>query len=384
MKIANFAPLSPRFFGACVTLAANVLFGRVLNRPVPRGPLFVTWLLTFDCNAFCGFCGTHTLKNRYPEAISVERALEIADEIADAGTWVVGFTGGEVFMSPLLFPLIERLKQRGLVVYVVTNGLNLKEYAARLVDLKVDFVQVSIDYADAERHDDNRKVEGLFESAFVGVEEIKKLRKSNIPALKTNTVIMHDNLDEMDEILDFLESRVDTAHAQPISYEFENSPHHRDKDRIHRYIFDPKDRDEIERKLKDKVFSRQGFGGSYFRLIPTYWFEPASLIDKVPCWAPFLRLMIQPNGDTLHCAANSRFGAVGNLALESLMSIWNGPEIRGHRAIIGAKKNGCICWTRDTAFNPMMKDIPLINRLPYLGKSEPEPPAPISDPTTEL
>lgn len=379
MNIANFAPLSPRFLTACVTLAANLLFGRVLNRSVPRGPLFVTWLLTFDCNAFCGFCGTHTLKNKYPEALSLERALEIADEIADSGTWVVGFTGGEVFMSPLLFPLIERLKQRGLIVYVVTNGLHLEDYATRLVDLKVDFVQISIDFADPDLHDDNRKVKGLFRSAFAGIDKIKEIRKSAIPAVKTNTVIMQDNLETMDTILDYLDSKVDSVHAQPISYEYENSPHHRDKDRIHKYVFDPNNRDEIEHKLRDKVFSRPGFGGSYFKMISAYWFDPATLVEKVPCWAPFLRLMIQPNGDILHCGANSRFGAVGNLLNQSLMSVWNGLAIREHRSVIGAKKNGCICWTRDTAFNAMMKDVPLVNRLPYLGTQSEKSNVPLPD-----
>ena len=205
-NVANFVPASSRLFSACITLTANILFGRILNLKIPRGPLVVTWLVTFDCNAFCGFCGTHTLKKKFPETISLSRALEIADEIADAGTWVVGFTGGEVFMSPLLFPLIERLKQRGLVVYIVTNGLNLKDHAAKLVELKVDFIQVSLDYSQASKHDHNRKVRGLFKSALEGIEEIKKIRKSNIPVIKSNTVIMKDNLDSIDEILDYLES----------------------------------------------------------------------------------------------------------------------------------------------------------------------------------
>ncbi|SVE32884.1 uncharacterized protein METZ01_LOCUS485738, partial [marine metagenome] len=236
--IANFVPASSRLFSAFITLTANILFGRILNLKIPRGPLVVTWLVTFDCNAFCGFCGTHTLKKKFPETISLSRALEIADEIADAGTWVVGFTGGEVFMSPLLFPLIERLKQRGLVVYIVTNGLNLKNHAAKLVELKVDFIQVSLDYSQASKHDYNRKVRGLFKSALEGIEEIKKIRKSNIPVIKSNTVIMKDNLDSIDEILDYLETVVDKAHAQPISFEYESSPHHRGINRMKNYIFE--------------------------------------------------------------------------------------------------------------------------------------------------
>ena len=198
MLIAGFAPWSRRIFHVLPTLLANVVFGRILNRPSPRGPLFVTWLLTFDCNAFCGFCGTHSLKKIFPEKMPIERALEIADEIADAGTWAVGFTGGEVFLSPLLFPLVERLKSRGVVVYIVTNGMGLTKYAQRLVELEVDVIQVSLDFADAELHDRNRKVGGLYEGALAGLREIKRLRKKRKPIIKTNTVVMKENIDDID------------------------------------------------------------------------------------------------------------------------------------------------------------------------------------------
>lgn len=376
MLVAGFAPLNGRIFSVLPTLIANVVFGRILNRPSPRGPLFVTWLLTFDCNAFCGFCGTHTLKKAFPAKLSLERALEIADEIADAGTWAVGFTGGEVFLSPLLFPLIERLKSRGVVVYVVTNGLGLKGYAQRLVDLNVDIVQVSLDFADAARHDGNRKVAGLYEEALAGLREIKRLRTNGRPVIKTNTVVMKENIAEIDLILDELEKVADRVHAQPISYGLENNPHNRGRERIYKYVFEKDEQAPTQAAYEKGILHRRGFGGRYYREVLDYWFDPQRLAETTPCWAPFLRLLIQPTGEVLQCGANDEFGVVGNLIDTPLMAAWNSPEMRRQRAVIGAKKNNCICWSRDTSFNAAIKSVPLANLLPYLGPDEATLPPP--------
>jgi MoaA/NifB/PqqE/SkfB family radical SAM enzyme len=89
----------------------------------------VTWLPTFDCNAYCQFCGTHILHKKTPEALSRERSLEIAEEIGRSKTWVVGFTGGEVLLWPFLFDVIRILKQHHVIVYIVTNGLLLEKFS---------------------------------------------------------------------------------------------------------------------------------------------------------------------------------------------------------------------------------------------------------------
>ena len=271
-------------------------------------------------------------------------------------------------MSPLLFPLIERLKSHGLLVYIVTNGSDLKTHAQRLVNLGIDLVVVSLDFDDPATHDNNRKMAGLFDSAVAGIEELTKLRVKGRPAIRTSTVLMRENLDRAGAILDHLDRIVDDAQAQPISYGFENSPHNRGRERIYRYVFDDAERAETERHLEEQILSRKGFSSNYFRKIKVYWFEPEKLAQETPCWAPFLRMLIQPTGEVLHCAANSDFGGVGNLTDQPLMEVWNGERMRRDREIIGRKKNNCICWSRDTSFNSFMDDLPLANRLPYLGR----------------
>lgn len=370
MLIAGFAPLSKRFFRGVLCLFNNVLFGRVLNKRVPDGPLFVSWVLTYDCNAFCTFCGTHRLKKQFAETISEKRAIEIADEIARFGTWVVGFTGGEVFLSPLLFPLIRRLKQHGLVVYVVTNGRNLQDHAKDLVDIGLDFVVVSLDTDKAEVHDELRKSDGLFNDAVEGILEIRRLRGSHGPIIKTNTVLMRENIEHSDRILKFFRSIADRVEVQPIAFDYTNSPHNRDKNRVDRFLVDDFGSAMVDKYLSENVVPFADGSKSYIKRFSDYWFDSQKLAEKIACWAPFLRMQILPNGDVMHCAANPRFGAVGNVNKDNILNVWNSAEIRKHRAIIGRKKNNCTCWTKDTSFNNLIHDVRIPNLLPAIGLKE--------------
>lgn len=355
---------------AVTTFAVTVLYGRVLNRPSPRGPLFVTWHLTFDCNAFCSFCATHKVHKRHPPTLGLERALEIADEIAASGTWVVGFTGGEVLMSPLLFPLVRRLKSRGVTCYLVTNGLLLESLADEVVDSGLDWIVVSIDSDKPAEHDRNRHVEGLFDKALAGIAAVKRLRCGPRPQIKTTTVITRWNLERMIPILDHLGGMVDRASAQPITWGYKDHPHGKSKDSLHSYVFRDNERQMVETAFARLAETYPAFRNRYFRLIPTYWFEPDALERTVPCWSPFLRLSITPEGETVHCAA--RFPAVGSLADQPLMAAWNSPAMRRQRDLVRRRQNHCICWSQDSSFNALMSSLPLANRLPVIGKGEGE------------
>ncbi len=367
-KVSRILPagVTPRLFSGIVTFLSNILAGRVFNRPSPRGPLFVTWQLTFDCNAFCTFCSTHKLNKKHPESLALDRALLLADQIADSGTWVVGFTGGEVLMSPALFPLVRRLKSRGLVVYIVTNGKLLQQYAQDIIESGLDYVVVSLDSDKAAEHDDNRKVNGLFQAALDGIAEVKRLRTGSRPLIKTSTVLSAKNIDSVSGMLDFMETQGDVATVQPIVWGYKEHPHGKTKEQLHNFVFGDHERIRVEAAIHKAGDRHALFRSSYFRRIPQFWFDPDSLIKAVPCWSPFLRLSINPEGQALHCG--TRFGMVGNLAEQDLMAVWNSQEMISQREIVRTGRNRCICWSQDSSFNNLMSVVPLANRLPVLER----------------
>jgi hypothetical protein len=86
------------------------------------------------------------------------------DEIErdDLGTAEIGFTGGEPFMNPEIFGMLEDVLSRGFRALVLTNAMRpMQRSKAKLLDLKDRLgeklaLRVSLDHFSAERHEDER------------------------------------------------------------------------------------------------------------------------------------------------------------------------------------------------------------------------------------
>jgi MoaA/NifB/PqqE/SkfB family radical SAM enzyme len=357
-------PFSKRMVTGIITLMISLIYTRLLNRPSPRGPVFVTWLPTFDCNAFCRFCGTHTLHKKQPENLNLERCLEIANEIGRSKTWVVGFTGGEVLLWPHLFSVIRELKKYDIVIYIVTNGLLLKDYASEILSTKVDLVVVSIDSDSADEHDEVRQLPGLYDKALKGVKYLRKKRKNKIPLIKSTTVVSAKNLHKLKEVLRHLDNITDETSFQPVVGEYADHPHSRDDKQLEKFFFSDDLESTVKSQLDGLIADHPEYNKGYFKLIPEYWFHPEKLIERIKCWSPFLRLQIMPGGETRQCTVRSNYGATGNLNSTSIMDAWNSEEMQRQREEIRCHRNACICWTQDTAFNATLDEFRLDKVFP--------------------
>ncbi len=96
------------------------------NRPYNgrKIPLSVTISCTHRCNLACAHCQSENSDTK--DDISTERFLALIDEMAEAGTTRVGFTGGEPLMRKDFGRIVERCRERGLIVSVVSNGWLVK------------------------------------------------------------------------------------------------------------------------------------------------------------------------------------------------------------------------------------------------------------------
>jgi MoaA/NifB/PqqE/SkfB family radical SAM enzyme len=357
-------PINLRMITGGITLLTNLIYTRLLNKPSPRGPTFITWLPTFDCNAFCRFCGTHTVHKQQPENLPLERCLEIANEIGRGKTWVVGFTGGEVFMWPYLFDVIRELKKYNIVVYIVTNGLLLKDYVDEILSTGVDYIVVSIDSDQAAEHDDVRQLPYLYKNAVEGIEDLKRKRKGKRPLIKTTTVVSKQNIHRAAEILNHLEGIVDETSLQPVVGEYADHSHNRSEGQLSKFFFSDDAETSVKTKFDELLKHKSGFNKTYFKLIPEYWFHPEKLVERIRCWSPFLRLQILPGGGTRQCTVRSDYGATGNLNFSSIMDTWNSLEMIRQREEIRRHQNKCICWTQDTAFNATLDDFRFMKKIP--------------------
>jgi radical SAM protein with 4Fe4S-binding SPASM domain len=147
-----------------------------LTRPKFDAPLYLAWEVTLQCNARCLHCYSESGPGiRHPQELSTEKALEVIDELAEAGLLILAFSGGEPLMRRDIFQLIERAAERNLIVNVATNGAIINDRVARrLKESGVSSMTVSLDGANAETHDHFRQFPGLFDRTLEAIKILVK------------------------------------------------------------------------------------------------------------------------------------------------------------------------------------------------------------------
>ncbi len=156
-----------------------------------RPPLYVVWEVTLRCNARCVHCysAAGPWMTAAAEPTTAE-ALDIIDQLADAGVLVLGFSGGEALLRPDWPQLVGHALHRGLRVTVGTNGSVITDpVAAQLKELGIHSVTVSLDGATAAVHEHIRKVPGLFDRAVHGIE---LLVRHGVPVIVGFTPMRHN------------------------------------------------------------------------------------------------------------------------------------------------------------------------------------------------
>ena len=111
-------------------------------------PLLVHIVPIRRCNIDCGYC------NEYDKVSApVENGLMFAriDRLAEFGTSVVAFSGGEPMLHPALDDLIRRVRSHGMIAGLITNGYLLSPKRIRaLNDAGLDYLQISIDNVEPD------------------------------------------------------------------------------------------------------------------------------------------------------------------------------------------------------------------------------------------
>jgi MoaA/NifB/PqqE/SkfB family radical SAM enzyme len=120
------------------------------------------------CNCRCVMCDIW--KRTDAREISEAELARHIDDIVALGIEHVVFTGGEPLMHSDLFRLAAPLRALGMRITLLSTGLLLARYAARIVD-SIDEVIVSLD-GPREVHDAIRRVPGAFDRLAEGVRAI--------------------------------------------------------------------------------------------------------------------------------------------------------------------------------------------------------------------
>ncbi len=154
-------------------------------------PMSVHFDITYRCNERCVHCYLDHDDHGEMTTPEIKRVL---DELADAGTFFLTFSGGEVLMRRDFFELLEYARSLMFDVRIKTNAVMIGEAEARrMLELGVDQVQVSIYSHRAEVHDAITKLPGSLRRS---IEAIRSLTEQGLRVTIANVLMtanMHDH-----------------------------------------------------------------------------------------------------------------------------------------------------------------------------------------------
>ena len=168
------------------------------------------------CNIACRHCFiTCGPKNDSHPMMQTDHVMNILEEAAQRGVKEYYFTGGEPFMHPDIFPIIEKTLQQG-PLSILTNGILITDgVAARLARLfdRHEYgldLRVSLDGISPQENDPIRGKK-TFEKILAGAENL--VRNGINPVFAITTI--HSDYTEAEGRLEFMDMLRDKGFSPP-------------------------------------------------------------------------------------------------------------------------------------------------------------------------
>src|SRR5436305_10236039 len=111
-------------------------------------PLLVQIIPIRRCNIDCGYCNEY---DKVSAPVPTDLMVRRIDKLAELGTSVVAFSGGEPMLHPDLDDLIRHIRRRGMMAGLITNGYFLVPKRIEALNAAgLDFLQISVDNVEPD------------------------------------------------------------------------------------------------------------------------------------------------------------------------------------------------------------------------------------------
>jgi len=153
-------------------------------------PMGVQIDLTYRCNERCVHC--YLDHDNHGEMTTAE-IKHLLNELAEAGVFILTFSGGEIFVRKDFFEILEYARRLTFCIKLKTNAILIGEReAARLRDLHVESIQISIYSHRPEIHDGITLVRGSLQRSL---DAIRFLKSQGLRVIIAN-VLMVQNMQD--------------------------------------------------------------------------------------------------------------------------------------------------------------------------------------------
>jgi radical SAM protein with 4Fe4S-binding SPASM domain len=175
----------------------SVLMQQISDRALRLSvPLSVQLDLTYRCNEQCVHC---YLDHHDHGEMTTAEIKHLLAEMAEAGVFILTLSGGEIFLRKDFFEILECARALTFCIKLKTNAVLIREaQAARLRDLGVESIQISIYSHRPEVHDAITKVPGSLRRS---INAVRFLKAQGLKVVLAN-VLMTQNMQDYQSVRD--------------------------------------------------------------------------------------------------------------------------------------------------------------------------------------
>jgi len=161
-------------------------------------PLSATIEVTEQCNLRCKHCYADASPNKNKKHMPLNDFYKLVDILRANKVFNLELTGGELFVHPNAYEIVQTSLNNFATVGILTNGVSLNDKMLELLKSHKDkiMVNISIDSVNPETHDTFRGLNGAFGKSC---ETVKRLTSNGIRVRLAST-IFNDNLWEVDKL----------------------------------------------------------------------------------------------------------------------------------------------------------------------------------------
>lgn len=281
------------------------------SRP-PRGLKCAIWELTLACNLRCSHCGSSAGQAR-PNELTKSECINLCEQLAGMGCEVVALMGGEPFLREDSFQIARSVKQLGMKVNFVSNGMVVDKFINEIVGVDPQVVGISLD-GMKESHESIRG-RGTWEKTLSAIDMLR----ANGVQTTIITTVSKVNLPDLPELKDLILGRGVNWQIQ-VAMPFGNFRRELALSREQFYataLFIAKQR--LNNRFEDLPVVGAHCYGYFSKVLPGCSWSG--------CTAGVSTIGITSDGGIVGCLSmgNDRF-VEGNIRQTSLKDIWDNPK----------------------------------------------------------
>lgn len=176
---------------------------RMTHADFNLAPFTIAWEVTRACAFACVHCRADAQHTRDPRELDTDEAKKLIDRLADFGSPILVFTGGDPMMRRDLFELIAHAAQKGLRCSLTPTATALPtiERLQKAHEAGIHRIALSLDAPDAATHDAFRQVKGSWRRTM---DILRNAHAAGL-SVQVNTTVSKHNYQRLHEMVPFIQ-----------------------------------------------------------------------------------------------------------------------------------------------------------------------------------